>query len=105
MRLISCSEFLALMPDEREKQVLADWAGHPGHQVMRQQLLEARETYYTQLGKTLYAQPDELTAADLRNKSAFFRGALWILNQPVFAAKSIERELALAGKDTDGENE
>jgi hypothetical protein len=84
--------------DDRDKSLLADWANHPGHAVMRKRLIEARETYYRKLGETLYRNPDTLTADDLKGKSAFFRGALWVLNEPVFARKEIERALANEGE-------
>lgn len=67
---------------------------------MRQKFLAAREAYYTELGKTLYSDPAKLDANDLKCKSAFFRGALWILNEPVFNRQALERELA---KEVDDE--
>lgn len=91
------------MPDDSEKQILADWARHPGHAVMRKQLLEARDSYYVALGKKLYRTPDELTDADLRNKASFFRGAMYILNTPVFEATKLERALARQEEPDDQE--
>lgn len=82
------------MADDRDKPVLADWAKHPGHQIMRDRLLKAREDYYTNLARILYAQPGSLEPTDLTNKAAFFRGALWILNEPAFTAKALERAQA-----------
>lgn len=86
--------------DDRDKAVLADWAKHPGHQIMRRRLLAAREDYYTNLGRTLYAQPDLIGEADLTGKAAFFKGALWILNAPVFEAKALERAMQSEGAET-----
>lgn len=83
------------MADDRDKPVLADWSLHPGHQIMRKRLIEAREDYYTNLAKTLYGAPDTIGEADLRCKAAFFRGAIWILNEPVFTRKALERATAL----------
>ena len=79
------------MSDDRDAPILADWAKHPGHAIMRDRFLKARTDYYTQLGETLYRQPDLLDSNDLKCKSAFFRGALWILNDPVFERKALER--------------
>lgn len=87
------------MTDDRDKPVLADWSLHPGHTLMRQKLLQAREDYYVALAKILYAQPDLIADTDLRSKSAFFRGALWILNQPVFERKALERAMTEGVED------
>lgn len=97
LTLTSCARTFcprATMSDDRDKAILADWSKHPGHTVMRQRLIEARTAYYTELGKTLYRSPDTLDPNDLKCKSAFFRGALWILNEPVFSRQALERELA-----------
>jgi hypothetical protein len=80
--------------DDREKSLLADLALHPGWMALRRQLLASREAYYTELGKTLYREPDLLDASDLKSKSAFFRGAIWMLNLPVFEKKAIDRAMA-----------
>lgn len=86
------------MTDDRDKALLADWARHPGHALMRKRFIEAREAYYTELGKTLYRQPDLLDENDLKCKAAFFRGAIWILNEPVFERKALERATAQEGE-------
>lgn len=89
------------MDSDRDKPVLADWAKHPGHQIMRQRLTDTRNAYYARLGETLYRTPDLLAATDLREKAAFFKGALWILNNPVFELKALERAQAHEGADTE----
>jgi hypothetical protein len=91
--LKSVTEGRSPLTDDREKQTLADWSIHPGHQLMRDKFLAARSDYYTQLGETLYKTPDLLDSNDLKCKAAFFRGALWILNDPVFTRKALERKL------------
>lgn len=80
--------------DDRDRPVLADWANHPGHALMRAKYLKIRSDYYTNLGETLYRNPDQIAATDLREKAAFFRGALWILNDPVFERKALDRAMA-----------
>lgn len=89
------------MPDDRDKPILSDWAKHPGHAVMRQKLLESRNAYFVQLGKALYRSPETLSANDLKCQAAFFKGALWILNEPVFSRQALERELAKEGATED----
>lgn len=81
------------MSEDRDKPILADWSRHPGHSLMRERLIRTRDDYFTKLGRTLYDNPTQLTEQDLVAKAAFFRGAFWVLNQPVFDRKAIERAM------------
>jgi hypothetical protein len=60
---------------------------------MRARLIESRNDYFTQLARSIYREGTADTA-DIAAKAAFFRGAFWVLNQPVFERKAIERAIA-----------
>lgn len=68
---------------------------------MRDKFLKARTDYYASLGETLYRTPELLDTNDLLCKAAFFRGALYILNDPVFTRKALERAQAQTEGETD----
>jgi hypothetical protein len=61
---------------------------------MRQRLIDARNDYFTALARNIYRDPDTVSGEDIKAKAAYFRGAFWVLNQPVFERKAIERAIA-----------
>lgn len=66
---------------------------------MRAKVLKLRGDYYTDLGKDLYRDPASVDANKLLADKAFFRGALYILNDPVFTRKALERAQAQGETD------
>lgn len=82
------------MSDERDKQILADLANHPGWGILRRRTIEYRDSYFAKLGRSLYDNPASVDTLSLAGKSGFFRGMFFLLNQPVFEQKAIERAMA-----------
>lgn len=80
------------MPDDRDKTILADLAKHPGWPILRQTMLEARDAYFTKLGRALYDNPS-VTPDDLHYKRGYFHAIFFLLNKPTLLAKELEKEL------------
>jgi hypothetical protein len=78
--------------DDREKKILADLALHPGWAILRQDMIEAKNAYFTKLGKDLYDNPT-VTPDDLHYKRGYFHAIFFLLNKPTLLAKDLEREL------------
>lgn len=91
-----------LSPDE--KQMLADWARHPGAEIARKWLIERRKAEEAALGAQLFKNPSTFDAVAVAEQAGRHHGRLEVLNQALFTAKAIERELKR--KDaTDGTKE
>jgi hypothetical protein len=79
---------------------IAELSDTRGFQDLRERVRKAQVDYYTNLGREMYAKPHMVTEAALLQKQAFFRGAWFVLNTPLFEMSALARELAKT-KDED----
>lgn len=82
------------MSDRAPDATIADLAGHPGWELLRQRAVESRDRYMGNLAKTLYDDPSSLDPAAVEYRRGFFRGIFWLLNNPVFEARELERVIS-----------
>jgi hypothetical protein len=80
------------MLSDDEKQLLAEWARHPGAAVARDWLIEKRKAEEAALGAQLYSDPSSWDALAVAKQAGRHSGRLEVLNHALFAAKAIERE-------------
>lgn len=81
---------------------VADITRHPSFSVLRDVVLEARETYFVNLAKGLAAQTDPVDQREIDHKRGFWLGALWALNRlPKDIAKDHEQFVADALKEAE----
>ena len=86
------------IPENRE--LVAELADHPAWPLLRERVKEAREQYFRNLGKSLYAGT-AVTAEDVAYKRGFFRGAFFLLNTPVFDQMMVDQAIDSTEEVTD----
>lgn len=82
-----------MLADDDSKRLRAELNGHPAFDELKRWAHEQRDLYLRNLAKALFLNPAAVTEAAVGEKSAFFRGMNFVLNQPFFSAKSLEGEL------------
>jgi hypothetical protein len=84
-----------------DKQLLAEWARHPGAEIARRWLIEQKRAEEATLGKQLFADPASFDPVEVARQSGRHSGRLEVLNQALFAAKAIEREQQKATEESE----
>lgn len=78
---------------------MASLKSHPAWDELRRWTHQQRDQYLVNLAGVIFADPDKVTEAALREKAAFFRGMNTLLNEPFFSAKALERAAEKANKE------
>lgn len=84
-----------------DKQMLAEWARHPGADIARRWLIEKRKAEEATLGAQLFATPGSFDPVEVARQSGRHSGRMEVLNQAFFAAKAIEREQQKATEESE----